>query len=107
MNLQRTIAELEEKAAQYSHAAQALGVLLPYEETASASFGASAGQQKTSVKQGPNTPSAAGKSNASSKAGSKGGSNNRAKRPPMSAEARAELSAIMKARHQQKIGAAG
>jgi cell division septum initiation protein DivIVA len=100
MNLQQTISELEQKAAEYTQAADSLRVLLRYENTGGTSGsgrnGSTAGAKAEASTRGTAKKGAKEKAASPTVAGKQQG-----KRAPMSPETRAKLSASAKARHQK------
>jgi hypothetical protein len=104
MNLQKTITELEQKAAEYTQAANSLRALLPYENTSGASgaSGASANGNTSVAKSQASTRGAANKGASQKAASPKVIGQQQGKRAPMSAETRAKIAAAVKARHHKK-----
>lgn len=117
MNLQQTIEDLEQKAAQYSDAANALRVVLAHEQPANGSAPArstaptngSAPAKSASGSNGAGSgKQAAVKVAASKQPASRQPAGKKAnKKYTMSPEARAKLSKLMKERYAQKKAAAG
>jgi cell division septum initiation protein DivIVA len=95
MNLQQTINELEQKAAEYTQAANSLRALLPYVNKSGIS-GAGTNSSTSGAKAQASTRGRAKKRAASSPqvAGKQQG-----KRAPMSVETRAKIAAAARARH--------
>jgi cell division septum initiation protein DivIVA len=106
MNLQQTIDDLEQKAAEYTQAADSLRTLLPYEngdrtsQTTSGGVSGRTNASKANAKGGVKTSSASGMKQTGSKKAA--GQKTTGKRTPVSPETRAKISASIKARHQQK-----
>jgi hypothetical protein len=107
MNLQKTIEELEGKAAEYTEAANSLRTLLPYEhangnsQTRASGQNGSVSSSKVKAKPGPKRQlSTQGAAQTSAKQTK--GQKTTGKRSPVSPETRAKISAAIKARHQQK-----
>ena len=99
--MQQTIDELEQKAAEYTQAANSLRALLPYENTSGAS-GASANGNTSVAKSQASTRGAANKGASQKAASPKVIGQQQGKRAPMSAETRAKIAAAVKARHHKK-----
>ncbi len=97
MNLQQTINELEQKAADYTQAANSLRALLPHENTNGTS-GVGRKQTTPSAQTPSSTRIGGGKGTAKNTSPAK----TAGKRAPMSAEARAKIAAAVKARHAQR-----
>jgi hypothetical protein len=104
MNLQKTITELEQKAAEYTQAANSLRALLPYENTSGASGARTYGSNgKTAVAKSQASTRGGAKKVAKQKTASpKVIGQQQGKRAPMSAETRAKIAAAVKARHHKK-----
>jgi hypothetical protein len=98
MNLQQTITELEQKAEDYTQAANSLRALLPY-ENANGTSGSGANGKAVGAKVQASTQGAAKKGAASTP---KAASKQKGKRAPMSAETRAKIAAAVRARHEKK-----
>ena len=99
MNLMQTINELEQKAAEYTQAADSLRALLSYEES-DRNSGRQNGNQ-AGAKAGTKSQSTSGVHKQASPKKS-AGKKAAGKRSAVSPETRAKISAAIKARHQQK-----
>src|SRR4028118_393421 len=108
MNLQQTIDELEQKAAEYSQAADSLRALLAHENGNSNSqpkvngVSGNANSSKSTIKanNGVKAPRAFAKKQTGANKAT--GTKFSGKRAPVSPETRAKMSASIKAKHQQK-----
>lgn len=98
MNLQQTIDELEQKAAEYTQAASSLRALLPYENASGASGSeasvSTAGAKAQSRTRGGAKKGAKGKAASPKVAGQQQG-----QRESTSSETRAKIAAAAKTRH--------
>ncbi len=97
MNLQQTINELEQKAAEYTQAANSLRALLPY-ENANGTSGTGANGNTSGAKSQASTRGDAKKGAAASP---KVAGQQQGKRAPMSAETRTKIVVAVKARHEK------
>jgi hypothetical protein len=100
MNLQQTITELEQKAAEYTQAANSLRALLAYKNTNGTS-GAGSNGSAAGVKSLASTRGAVNKGAGQKASSPKVAGKQQSKRAPKSAETRAKIAAA-KARHGKK-----